>query len=114
MERSGAARPGALLVTLDVSACPIADLSLRSLLESGDTSLSRYHDVTVRQTTVRFPDELADQAEAVARVRGISVNALVVDALTAEIARARGDGEFTKRARALLEHDERLWRHLLG
>jgi hypothetical protein len=31
---------------------------------------SRYHDITTKQTTVRLPDDLAERAEAVARVRG--------------------------------------------
>ena len=61
-----------------------------------------------KQTTVRLPDELADQAEAVARVRGISVNALIVDSLSAEIERVRTDKDFTTRARKLLERDQEL------
>ena len=52
-----------------------------------------------KQTTVRLPDELADQAEAVARVRGTSVNALIVESLSAEIERVRTDKDFTTRAR---------------
>ena len=40
-----------------------------------------------KQTTVRLPEELADQAEAVARVKGTSVNALIVESLAAEIER---------------------------
>lgn len=61
-----------------------------------------------RQSTVRLPDELADQAEAVARVQGTSVNALIVDSLAAEIERVRADQEFTARARTLLERDKEL------
>ena len=61
-----------------------------------------------KQTTVRLPDELADEAEAVARVRGTSVNALIVDSLTAEIDRVRADTDFTTRARELLERDKEL------
>jgi hypothetical protein len=61
-----------------------------------------------RQTTVRLPDELADQAEAVARVKGTSVNALIVESLSAEIERVRGDEDFTARARRLLERDREL------
>ena len=38
-----------------------------------------------KQTTVRLPEELAEQAEAVARVKGTSVNALIVDSLAAEV-----------------------------
>jgi predicted transcriptional regulator len=61
-----------------------------------------------KQTTVRLPDELADEAEAVARVRGTSVNALIVDSLSAEIERVRTDKDFTTRARKLLERDQEL------
>jgi hypothetical protein len=61
-----------------------------------------------KQTTVRLPEELADDAEAVARVRGTSVNQLVVDALTAEIERVRADDDFTERAKRLLERDKEL------
>lgn len=61
-----------------------------------------------RQTTVRLPEELADQAEAVARVRGTSVNALIVGLLGAEIERVRSDKDFTARARKLLERDKEL------
>lgn len=61
-----------------------------------------------RQTTVRLPDELAEQAEAVARVRGSSVNTLVVESLAAEIERVRADKDFTSRARVLLERDKEL------
>ena len=61
-----------------------------------------------KQTTVRLPPELADQAEAVARVRGKSLNALIVDSLAAEVERVRADEDFTKRARQLLERDKEL------
>lgn len=61
-----------------------------------------------RQTTVRLPEELAAQAETVARVRGTSLNALIVDSLTAEIARVRADKTFTSRAKQLLERDKEL------
>ena len=58
-----------------------------------------------KQTTVRLPDDLADDAEAVARVRGDSVNQLIIDALAAEIERVRSDEDFTARAKKLLERD---------
>lgn len=51
-----------------------------------------------KQTTVRLPDGLADEAEAVARVQGISVNKLIIDSLTAEIEQVRADEDFTSRA----------------
>lgn len=61
-----------------------------------------------KQTTVRLPDELADEAEAVARVKGVSVNALIVDSLAAEIEKVRADRDFTARAKRLLERDKEL------
>lgn len=65
-----------------------------------------------KQTTVRLPDELAEQAEAVARVRGTSVNQVIVDSLTREIQRVREDEDFTSRAQRLLERDKELLERL--
>jgi glutamate-1-semialdehyde aminotransferase len=65
-----------------------------------------------KQTTVRLPEGLADEAEAVARVRGTSVNALIVESLTTEIERVRADKDFTDRARKLLERDKELLERL--
>ncbi len=65
-----------------------------------------------RQTTVRLPPELADEAEAVARVRGVSVNSLIVEALSAEIERVRADVDFISRAKRLLARDKELLERL--
>ena len=51
---------------------------------------------------------MAEEAEAVARVKGTSLNALIVDSLTAEIERVRSDKDFTSRAKKLLERDKEL------
>jgi predicted transcriptional regulator len=61
-----------------------------------------------KQTTVRLPDELADDAEAVAQVRGDSVNQLIGDALAAEIERVRSADDFAARAKKLLERDREI------
>lgn len=61
-----------------------------------------------KQTTVRLPDQLADDAETVARVRGGSLNQLIIDSLAAEIERVRNDDDFTTRARKLLERDREI------
>lgn len=61
-----------------------------------------------KQTTVRLPEELALDAEAVARVRGTSVNQLIVESLAAEIERVRSDQDFTERARRLIERDREI------
>jgi predicted DNA-binding protein len=71
-------------------------------------AVSRYHGLMTRQTTVRLPDELAEQAEAVARVQGSSVNTLIVESLAAEIERVRADRDFTQRAKKLLARDTEL------
>ncbi len=65
-----------------------------------------------KQTTVRLPEDLADNAEAVARVKGTSVNALIIDALEAEIERVRQDEDFTSRAKRLLARDRELLERL--
>ena len=64
--------------------------------------------VMMRQTTVRLPDDLMDDAQTVARVQGRSMNQLVIDSLRAEINRVRTDDDFTSRARRLLNRDREL------
>ncbi len=61
-----------------------------------------------KQTTVRLPDDLANEAEAVARVHGTSVNQLIIDSLATEIDRVRSDVDFMSRARRLLERDREI------
>lgn len=61
------------------------------------------------QTT---PEDLANDAEAVARVQGTSVNPLIIGVLSNEIQRVREGQEFTSRARQLLEHDRELLERL--
>lgn len=65
-----------------------------------------------KQTTVRLPEELATEAEAVARIQGTSVNALIAASLRAEIERVRVDQDFTTRARDVIEHDRELLERL--
>ena len=70
--------------------------------------MSRYRDVMPKQTTVRLPDGLADEAEAVARTQGVSVNQLIIDALHNEIERVRQDAEFRSRVKRLVERDREI------
>ena len=65
-----------------------------------------------KQTTIRLPDELAAEAEAVARVQRTSVNQLIIDSLRTEIERVRADKDFTSRAKRLLERDKELLERL--
>jgi len=61
-----------------------------------------------KQATVRLPEDLAEAAEAVARVKGTSVNALIIESLSTEIARVLSDVDFTERSGKLLERDKQL------
>lgn len=61
-----------------------------------------------KTTTVRMPEELAEQVEVVARGKGISVNAVVLEALAAEIERVKADKDFVERLRRLTERDKEI------
>ena len=68
-----------------------------------------YHDgMGKKTTTVRLPEELADTVEVVARGRGISVNALVVEALLAEVEKVKQDDQFMATLRKVTEHDKEI------
>lgn len=59
-------------------------------------------------TTVRMPQDLADQVEAVARGRGVSVNTVMLDALVAEVQRVKKDKQFMARLRQITERDKEI------
>jgi predicted transcriptional regulator len=68
-----------------------------------------YHDgMGKKTTTVRLPEELADTVEVVARGRGISVNALVVEALLAEVEKVKQDDHFMATLRRVTERDKEI------
>jgi glutamate-1-semialdehyde aminotransferase len=64
--------------------------------------------MTKKTTTVRMPEELAITVEVVARGRGISVNALVIEALLAEVEKAKQDDHFMATLRKLTERDKEI------
>ncbi len=61
-----------------------------------------------KQTTVRLPDDLADQAAVVARAQDMSVNELIIGALAVEIDRVRKDADFQARVKRLVERDREI------
>lgn len=65
-----------------------------------------------RNMTVRLPDDLAADAEALARVEGKSVNELVKDALTDTVEQRRRDPKFKARLRQIIEEDRELLERL--
>ena len=72
------------------------------------------HDVELRALlgTGRTHEDLAAEAEAVARVRGTSLNALILESLRAEIDKARNDKAFVDRAKELIARDRELLKRL--
>ncbi|MFA5775108.1 MAG: toxin-antitoxin system HicB family antitoxin [Ilumatobacteraceae bacterium] len=58
-----------------------------------------------KQTTVRLPVELAEEAEVVARIQNKSLNEFIVGALTIEIERVRKDKKFMDALKYVMEHD---------
>ena len=65
-----------------------------------------------KNLTVRLPDELAADAEALARVNGTSLNETVKQSLIEEIERKRSDPEFKARLKRIIEEDRELLERL--
>lgn len=64
--------------------------------------------MTKKVTTVRMPEDLAEQVEVIARGRGVSVNTVVLDALTAELERVKKDRQFMAHLRQITEKDKEI------
>ena len=64
--------------------------------------------MTKRTTTVRMPEDLAEKADIIARGRGISVNALMLEALQTEIDSVKDDADFMGTLRRLTERDKEI------
>ena len=74
--------------------------------------MARYHDAMTKNMTVRLPDELAADTEALARVEGKSVNETIKDALVAAVEQRRRDPRFKERVRQIIEEDRELLERL--
>ena len=61
-----------------------------------------------KQTTVRLPEDLADQAEVIARAQGTSVNQVLIDGLLLEIKRVKADKEFMATLERLVARDKEI------
>jgi predicted transcriptional regulator len=62
--------------------------------------------------TVRLPEDVARDAEALARVEGKSMNEMVRSALVEAVERRRADPEFKKRLRRIIAEDRELLERL--
>ena len=65
-----------------------------------------------KNLTVRLPEDLAADAEAVARVDGVSLNELVRQSLVDAVAQHRKDPEFRARVAKIIEEDRELLERL--
>jgi hypothetical protein len=74
--------------------------------------VSWYHSGMTKNMTVRLPDELAADTEALARAEGQSVNETVKQALAEAVERRRKDPEFRARLRRIIEEDRELLERL--
>ncbi len=62
--------------------------------------------------TVRLPDDLAADAEALARIEGQSVNETVKQALVESLERRRKDPKFKARVQKIINEDRELLERL--
>ncbi|HUE58635.1 MAG TPA: toxin-antitoxin system HicB family antitoxin [Acidimicrobiales bacterium] len=62
--------------------------------------------------TVRLPDEVAADAEALARAEGKSLNETVKTALIEAVERRRSDPEFKKTLKKIIQQDRELLERL--
>ena len=65
-----------------------------------------------KNLTVRLPDDLAADAEALARIEGKSVNETIKDALADAVQKRRRDPKFKARVRQIIQEDRELLERL--
>ena len=65
-----------------------------------------------KNLTVRLPEQLAADAEALARVEGQSLNETIKQALESAIERRRKDPKFQARLRTIIDEDRELLERL--
>jgi hypothetical protein len=71
-----------------------------------------YHDTMTKNLTIRIPDEVAANAEAISRVDGVSLNETVKRSLVEAIERRRQNPEFKTRLKKIIEEDRKLLERL--
>ena len=65
-----------------------------------------------KNLTIRIPDDVAENAEAIARVDGVSLNETVKQSLIEAIERRRQNPEFKTRLKKVIEEDRELLERL--
>ena len=71
-----------------------------------------YHDTMTKNLTVRLPDDVAADAEALARVEGTSLNETVKQSLIEAVERRRNNPKFKERLAKIIEEDRELLERL--
>jgi hypothetical protein len=71
-----------------------------------------YHDTMTKNLTIRIPDDVAANAEAIARVDGTSLNETVKQSLIEAVERRRKNPEFKARLKEIIEEDRELLERL--
>lgn len=64
--------------------------------------------VTKRVISLRLPEDLAADAEMIARIEGRPMTGFITDAIAAQIKATRDDPEFRKRLQERIEADKRI------
>ena len=67
-----------------------------------------YHDTMTKNLTVRLPDDVAADAEALARVEGTSLNETVKQSLIEAVERRKNNPKFKARLAKIIEEDREL------
>ena len=89
-----------------------ARLSVLARSESDAIMVQWYHVGMAKNLTVRLDDELAADAEALARAEGKSLNETVKLALSEAVERRRRDPKFKARVRKIIDQDRELLERL--
>jgi hypothetical protein len=76
------------------------------------TTMQWYHDTMTKNLTIRIPDEIAADAEAIARVEGTSLNETVKQSLIEAVERRRNSPEFKARLTKIITEDRELLERL--
>lgn len=85
---------------------------LNNALHRPQSIVALHHDTMTKNLTVRLPDELVEDTEALARVEGQSVNETIKNALSDAIDARRRDPEFKRRVQQIIDEDRELLERL--
>ena len=67
----------------------------------------------IKQTAIRLPTDLAAEIDYVARVREVSTNSLIIDAVRAFLQQIASDPEFSERAQVILKNEKEILQRIL-